>query len=118
MMPRFAHNILCLSLALLLAATSLVAASARGQTVVNGRAVILCSGGGLVQLGLDASGNPTGPAHLCPDLALGLLTALDLPAPDLLLPQGRVEAIHPTGQSHCTERNVPACGARGPPFRA
>jgi hypothetical protein len=117
MMPRFAHQFLCLSLALLLAATGLVAASARGQTVVNGQVVILCSGGGPVQLSLDASGNTTGPAHLCPDLALGLLAALDLPQPGLYRPQGQVEAVHLTGQSHCTNRNVPTCAARGPPFR-
>lgn len=117
MMPRFAQNFLCLSLALLLAVSSLVAASARGQTVVNGRAIVLCSGGGLVQPGLDGSGNPTGSTHLCPDLALGLLAALELPAPDLARPQGRVETVPPTEIAHCAERPVPASGARGPPFR-
>ena len=66
MMPRLAHHFLCLSLSLSLFAVSLLAASARGQTVVNGQAVILCSGGGLVQAGRDASGHPAGPAQPAP----------------------------------------------------
>jgi hypothetical protein len=115
-MRQIAHTILNLSLALLLVATSLLAASARGQTAVNGQVVILCSGGGLVQVSLDASGNPAGPAHLCPDLALGLLAALSLPPPEAFRPAGRSVTLKSVRQSHAIERAVPALWARGPPI--
>jgi hypothetical protein len=115
-MRQIAHNILNLSLALLLVATSLLAASARGQTAVNGQPVILCSAEGLIQVSLDSNGDQEGLAHLCPDLALGLLAALELPPTNLFHPVGRAVVLQPVRLSHAIELAVPALGARGPPI--
>ncbi|PKP72647.1 MAG: hypothetical protein CVT84_17675, partial [Alphaproteobacteria bacterium HGW-Alphaproteobacteria-6] len=71
-------------LAIVLALTSVTMAVARGQTRVAGQ-VVLCSGYGMVLVGIDAAGNPVaeaegGPAggtvHLCPDMVLAMLAAL------------------------------------------
>jgi hypothetical protein len=54
--------------------------SARGT----GHAVteaVLCIGGGLVTVQLDAEGNPVGPAHICPDATLAFLPDLVGPRP-------------------------------------
>ncbi|KPP90417.1 MAG: Protein of unknown function (DUF2946) [Rhodobacteraceae bacterium HLUCCA08] len=51
-------------LAFLVAITGQQLAAARGHV---GQQVVLCTGGGLVTITLDANGNPTGPAHFCPD---------------------------------------------------
>lgn len=72
---------IALLLVVTVVAMGFVAAAARGQTRAGGAALVLCTGGGLVQITLDASGAPTGATHLCPDLAVTLLAALDLPPP-------------------------------------
>jgi hypothetical protein len=63
-----------LILALVLALTSVTMAQARGQAMAVGQ-IVICSGGGIVSVPVDAEGRPTGPAHLCPDCALGLFAA-------------------------------------------
>lgn len=68
-------NLVTCILALVLGVTSIGLASARGQTHVGGQ-VVLCSGGRLITVTLDAAGQPIGPSHICPDMALGLLAAL------------------------------------------
>lgn len=72
--------LLSLALTLLLAFTSLGMAVARGQHR-GMEQVVICSGPGVVMVTLDAQGNPVGPASLCPDGALSLFLALDLPVP-------------------------------------
>jgi hypothetical protein len=54
-------------------------AVARGQTAASG-SIVLCAGAGLVSVPVDADGQPTGPAHICPDCALGLFAATIPPA--------------------------------------
>ncbi|MCB2136019.1 MAG: hypothetical protein KDE08_08770 [Rhodobacteraceae bacterium] len=112
---RRAHPFVSLALALLLLATTVAAGFARGQTQVNGTYVVLCSGGGLVQVALDDSGQPTGAGHLCPDLVLGLLVALDLP------PAGAIPSLTPSRPVHVDVVILapgviaPSPGARDPP---
>jgi hypothetical protein len=109
---------MAVALALMLAATSITLAVARGQTRIGGQVAVLCSGGGMLVVTLDAEGKPTGPAHLCPELAVGLFAALDLAAP---LPERRVtvgRVVHvPARAPVAGSRPVPP-SARGPPLRA
>ena len=35
--------------------------------------IVICTGQGAVVMTIDADGNPTAPAHLCPDCAMNLL---------------------------------------------
>lgn len=69
--------------------TAQAMAVARGQTSATGEMVI-CTGAGVVTVAVDADGNPTGPAHICPDCALSLIAAAPAapqaraPAPYLL----------------------------------
>lgn len=73
---------LALCLAALIALTGLGLATARGQLAPGGQVLVLCSGGGLVQVVLGAEGQPTGESHLCPDLSATAFLALDLPVPE------------------------------------
>lgn len=63
-------------LALVIAATSLTMAVARGQVAV-GDSIVICSGYGAVTITLDAQGNPVGPVHICPDCVLGAMAFVD-----------------------------------------
>jgi hypothetical protein len=60
--------------ALLLSLTLVVTAgamgAARGQAQVAGQ-IVICTGQGVVTVSVDENGAPTGPAHICPDCALG-----------------------------------------------
>lgn len=102
---------LCLSLALL--ATGQLMASARGQLAAG--PVEICSVDGLVTVTLDAQGQPTGPAHLCPDLVLGFFADAGLPFV-LPAPAPRIIPVtHVLAQAFSQPRPVPIPGARGPP---
>ncbi len=113
-----ARKTVALILILAMTAMGFAAAAARGQTDLGGQVVVLCSGGGLVQVTLDESGAPTGETHLCPDLAFGLLAALEVSPPDVARPfvaatdaPGAVADVVPHG------RAPGAAQARGPPVR-
>lgn len=103
-----------LLLALLIAATSLTMAAARGQTRIAGE-VVICTGAGVTTVAVDADSQPVGPAHLCPDMVLALMVALDQAALDIRCPLGRVAGLvrldPPAAQSRA--RAVPR--ARDPP---
>ena len=71
-------SVLAYVLALLLAFTGQQVALARGQVALRDQAV-LCLGGGLVAVTLDAEGKPAGPGHICPDATLAFLPDLNLP---------------------------------------
>lgn len=68
------------ALALLLALTSQSLAAARGHVMVAGEMVI-CSGGQLVTVLVDATGQPVEPPHICPDCALHALAGVTPPDP-------------------------------------
>ncbi len=104
-----------LFLAMILTATSLTMAVARGQTLPVDQ-IVICHGMGVATVLVDAEGNPTGPAHLCPESALSLFAAVtDLPPPPM--PHGvwyRTQTEWTTVQ--ITGRDAPAATARGPPL--
>lgn len=108
---RFAGFLLALTIAL----TSVTMAQARGQTRDAAGLMIICSGAGIVQVQVDAEGNPVGPAHICPDCALGALNFAEAPmarlvperAPDRL--RFVVEPVSLIGLVRSEPR------ARGPP---
>jgi hypothetical protein len=107
--------LLNLVLAALLALTSQSLATARGHAAVAGE-IVLCSGEGLVTITVDAQGNPTGPAHYCPDCALSLFVAVEsgAPAPAQALTVARTHVLPPAPIADAG----PALGyaARGPPL--
>lgn len=76
---------IAVSLALVIALTSGVMAVARGQTNAAG-SIVLCTGTGPIAVQVDADGQPVGPAHVCPDCALGLFDAAAGAPPTMLLP--------------------------------
>lgn len=80
-MSRFSA-VLAFALALVVALTSQTTAQMRGQSMAVG-AVVLCLGGSAVTVAVDENGNPTGPAHICPDCMAAQFTA---PVPGLVLP--------------------------------
>lgn len=61
---------LVLSFALVLTGQGM--AMARGMSPAVD-AIVICTGHGPVVMSVDADGNPTAPAHLCPDCAMNLL---------------------------------------------
>ncbi|WP_347310597.1 DUF2946 family protein [Defluviimonas sp. SAOS-178_SWC] len=118
MIRQSARSAILALLMIAIGGMSLVAAAARGQTRAGGAAIVLCSGGGLVQFTRDENGQPTGKAHLCPDLAPALLAALDLALPDLTRPEAAPRAIAPDAAVTRATRSTPALRARGPPVPA
>ena len=110
--------LISLCLALILALTGGTLATARGAMPAAG-VVVLCSGGGILVVPVDASGNPTGPAQVCPDIALSLIAASAPPAPALLLPPGLlVETLRPAPTPAAPGLSLPVRRARGPPHMA
>lgn len=109
-----------IALILILAMTTMgyVASAARGQTVLGGQVVVLCSGGGLVQVTLDETGAPTDETHLCPDLAFGLLAALEVSPPAVARPVAAVTDARRTIAGVVLHGQAPVVAqARGPPVR-
>jgi len=111
----FARRLLALSLALILAATSLTMAVARGQARVAGE-IVICSGLGVTVITVDAQGNPTGPAHICPDMALALLAAPPAAALTLTPPDTARRAPGLPEPATARGADAPRPAARGPPL--
>lgn len=105
-------------LALILAATSVTAAVMHSE-MQGAVQMVVCSdtsdGSGLTSISLDASGNPTGPQHTCPECLAALGAAL-LPAP---LPQPapptRATRLNFSAQPAAASQPLPANTARDPP---
>ncbi|MBV0911322.1 hypothetical protein [Anianabacter salinae] len=89
---------------------------ARGQSMAVGE-MVLCTGTGPVTVPVDADGQPTGPAHICPDcmmsLALGVLPAVAAPVPPTALATTEPFGLHRTA---AIARALRAPSARGPPL--
>lgn len=66
----------CLVVALVLTAQAM--AVARAMPTAAGM-LELCTGAGPVMVPVDSDGNPTGPAHICPEFGLSLLDAVAAP---------------------------------------
>lgn len=101
-------------MATILAVTSLTMAVARGQVQIAGE-IVICTGYGITTVTVDDEGNPTGPVHLCPDMVLGMMAALDTPPPVLTRPEGRVERIEASAPARLRGSSVPQPRARDPP---
>ncbi len=84
---RSVSRTLLFCLALLIGLTAQQMALARGQAMAAGQ-VVLCIGGQAVSVAVDDSGKPVGPAHICPDCALGFLSLLLPGTPGLPPPPG------------------------------
>lgn len=69
------RSLLAIALSCVLVLTGGAMAAARGQAGPAGQMVI-CSGGAVVMVAMDADGKPVGPVHICPDCALTLLAAV------------------------------------------
>jgi len=109
------QRLIAVVLAVSLTVMGLAAAMARGQVLAGGQVVVLCSGGGLVQITLGADGAPTGDSHLCPDLAASLLAAYDLAVPEVARPDGLAEALEPAPARRLSHAPRAVSRARGPP---
>ena len=111
------RSLAALCLAWLIAVTANGLAMARGQIAADGGLLVLCSGGGLVQVVLDGNGKPTGLAHVCPDLAATALAAIDLPPPP---PAARPPARPAGHRAAAAPQPLPAghtgFAARAPPL--
>ena len=108
------RTVLALVLSLLLAHTGQQIAVMKGQPIAVGE-VVLCSGGQVMSVPVDKDGNPTGPAHFCPDCMAAAFAAV--------LP-GQAEVardIHTSRVGYATDTAVPVAlvhiraSARGPP---
>lgn len=101
-------------LAVLLALTSVQMAVARGSAAPAGT-MVLCVGGGVVTVSVDAEGNPTGPVHLCPDCVMSLIVAL--PDAAILPPHDAGSQRQHFGLRALAEagRRLGAARVRGPP---
>lgn len=72
-----------LLLVLVVILTSQQLALARGQALAAGE-MVLCVGGGMMTVAVDAQGRPVGPAHVCPD---GVMSFVGTALPAMILPQ-------------------------------
>ncbi len=79
-------------LALVMVLTGHSMAIARGMPAATGF-MELCTGTGPVMVPMDAQGNPTGPAHICPDFTLSLMDAVAVPQGILMQLSGSVHII-------------------------
>ena len=111
------RSLTALTLALMLALTSLTLAVARGQAPALGT-IILCSGAGMQALPVDADGNPTGPPHVCPD-GVTALASVEMAAPGLPVRQRRDgDRLTVVRRVALAGLHVTAAQARGPPTRS
>jgi hypothetical protein len=107
-------RLLSLFLALVVILTSQQLALARGQAMAAGE-MVLCVGGGMMTVAVDATGKPVGPAHVCPD---GVMSLAGTDLPPMILPQtGTVTVADlPLGMAqNGTAALVASPIARGPP---
>ena len=108
------HSLTALGLCLFLALTSQSMAVARGAAQPVGH-VVLCTGTGPVSVAVDATGQPTGTPHICPDCMLGLFGETPA-APDAA---HRAAATAAPRLTEITRRpagsEYPAFTARAPP---
>lgn len=85
-MTRILHILTTTLAALILLIGTLQIAYARGMAPAVDEMVI-CAGHGIVTIGLDAEGNPTGEIFYCPDCAS---TAISLPNVETTLPDAQI----------------------------
>ncbi|WP_371226244.1 hypothetical protein [Roseovarius sp. 2305UL8-3] len=116
-MTRGLRIFVAVALSVMLVFTSHSMAVARGMPGPDGQMVI-CTGQGPVMVSVDATGNPVGPPHICPDATLSLLnTALVTAAHTAPAPQAYQKVrFTEVGLNNGTRSATPQ--ARGPPLTA
>ncbi|GHG17252.1 hypothetical protein [Paracoccus aerius] len=102
-----------LALILCLVLTGIGLGAARG-TIARAGQVVLCTGHGVVVVD-----HPDGPprTQVCPDMALSLLAALQVPLVSPSLSRDPVALVWPVLARHAPGRQAPLPAARDPPFR-
>ncbi len=113
MVERHMLRPFALFLALLLAFMGPQFALARAPAA--GDAAVLCIGGGLVQITLDAEGQPTGPGHYCPDCVAFALPEAGGPAPEAQPAQWQVVIWPQAGTGAAAGFDPRINPARAPP---
>ncbi|WP_425043479.1 hypothetical protein [Primorskyibacter sp. S87] len=103
-----------LFLGLSVSLTGLAVASTRGLDQSLGQ-VELCTGSGPVIVYLDEDGQPAAPPHYCPEFALNLLAALDVPTITTEAVSARLIPVVIPVVLSLTGRDVIRASARGPP---
>ncbi len=116
-MTRKTRSYLGVFLALLLALTGQSMAVARGMPNAAGE-IVLCTGSGPTVRLVDATGQPVGPPHICPDFAASLFAVAQVPPPTVARPLTRALALRPPARIAAVSLDVPHASARGPPGRA
>ena len=112
------RSLAAVSLAIVLALTSLTMAVARGQMhmqTAGGLTLVICAGAGPVTVTLDADGNPVGPVHVCPDCALALIAAVLPPDSGAVAPSHQSRLTWPVAATGSDSLDQITARARGPP---
>ncbi|WP_233421984.1 hypothetical protein [Ruegeria profundi] len=104
-----------MAISLLVILTGQGVAASRGMDGPVGQ-MVLCTSTGPVVVYMDASGQPTRPAHFCPDYALALLGAIDVPALDLPLASKVTQPAPLRKADNLIALPVPRKPARAPPI--
>lgn len=102
-------------LALLVVLTSQQFAIARGQPHAAGQ-IELCVGTEVIVVSVDENGNPTGPAHICPDVAMAFMAPVALEAPQITQVIHISRAFYEAAQTIETSLVHIEPQARGPPL--
>lgn len=114
LMKRMRASLSALLLAFVLVFTGQSMALARFMETPSGE-MVLCTGTGPITVLTDDQGDPVGPAHICPDCALGFFAAVD-DAPDMpLRPTGVSRLVHADIAITAPSSRAPRATARGPP---
>ena len=97
--------------------TSQALAAARGQSRIAGE-MVLCAGGELITVHVDAQGQPVERVVICPDMALNLMAAVGIAAPQPVLSETVLRLAASDRTLPGSGREAPAGQARGPPALA
>ncbi len=77
--------------------------------------IVICTGTGPLAVSVDASGKPTGPAHICPECALALFADFSAPVTAPLRVMVGGERVSFTHGARAPALGILKASARGPP---
>lgn len=108
---------LAVLLVLMLSVTSVTAAVARGQ-MAGAVDLVICAGGGVATVTLDAAGQPVTRVHHCPVCTAASASMEGAAAPAVLRPETRAADVGPVAVLDVVSCRGVVAVARGPPVRA
>lgn len=108
------RNQIAILLVAVLVLTGHSMAVARGMPTASGQ-MVLCTGEGPLVVPVDEQGNPTGPAHICPDCSLTVLDYVVPLSSPLVGIAGRGEKAARAPEVLQTATCLIETTARGPP---